>query len=67
MEEKKKTLDNGLYEIQAGQTVKKFLSDINDNFNNVQTAIEGAPKKIKISTDIPSGGDPGDIWIVYEE
>ena len=64
---KKNKLDNDLIQIQAGQTVENFLKDINDNFKQVQTVIEGAPKKITISKDTPVGGQHGDIWIVYEE
>lgn len=64
MEEK---LDNGLEKITAGKSVADFLNDINDNFSQVQTTIEGAPKKITISLEVPSGGEHGDIWIQYEE
>ena len=31
----KEKLDNGLWKIQAGQTVEDFLSDINNNFKDV--------------------------------
>ena len=63
----KQTLNNGLTEIQAGQTVERFLNDINENFNKVQIAIAGAPKTITFSTESPTGGQHGDIWIQYEE
>ena len=59
----KQTLDNGLIEIQAGQTVENFLKDINDNFKQIQITINGAPKNITISKDGPAGGLSGDIWI----
>ena len=65
----KKTLDNGLIEIQAGQTVENFLKDINDNFKQIQITINGAPKNITVSKDGPIDGNGlhGDIWIQYEE
>jgi hypothetical protein len=49
--------NNSFVEIQAGQTVKNFLTAINGNF--AQT------KKITISQEAPSGGNDGDIWIQY--
>ena len=58
--------------IKSG-TVEGFLDDINDNFKTMQEAIEtiqtnpNVTRTITVSTDTPSGGTNGDIWIVYEE
>jgi hypothetical protein len=34
-----KLLDNGLKAIKAGTTVSDFLNDINDNFSDIQNAL----------------------------
>lgn len=55
--------------VTAGQTVENFLSQINDNFDNAQFKIDGAPSKIFFRTESPDSdsGVNGDIWIQYEE
>ena len=68
-------LDNGLKEIKAGTTVTDFLGDINNNFRDIQNALNNTQKTIQIknsneleeSGGVPIGGESGDIWIVYEE
>lgn len=69
MADKKTTFDNGLIQIEAGQTVENFLQDINNNFSQVPKKIEGAPTTITFSLESPKDGNgvPGDIWIQYEE
>ena len=69
-----------LEEVVANQKVTEFLKQINNNFENIVSAINTLQEeisnlknnkqdKITISTNSPLGsdGNDGDIWIVYEE
>ena len=69
-----------LEEVIANQQVTAFLKQINDNFENIVSAINALQgevsnlqnnkqDKITISNASPSesDGNNGDIWIVYEE
>ena len=46
-------------------TVENFLTTINSNFDKIQKD-PNITRTITFSTDMPSGGKDGDIWIVYE-
>ena len=63
-------------EIQAGKPVSEFLNDINNNFTEIQTIkqdkifVTANGKQVGNITfidGVPTGGQNGDILIVYEE
>ena len=54
-----------LVEISTG-TVEDFLTAINSNFDTIQKD-PNITRMITFSKNLPSGGNNGDIWIVYED
>ena len=64
----KEKLENGLYKIEAGETVADFLECINYNFDKIKSWSDQKQKTITIRTNAPDpeDGEDGDICIVYE-